>query len=311
MTDVEISGTVVHIRKVSRKLVFFDIIIGDTDAKKDRRQAIVVKAWAPGSPELVARINRGPDKLHGGDVVRVRGSYEALAGDFAAADYDVTERWSARHPTQTFSPIPPPPLVVVADGNNITAALGDNSDSERQLCKFFLNTGRCAAADSCRFHHNQSVKSARQARLDFVGAKLAARWQRHESDNFPPDTVVSSAAKRAEIFARWIAERFGGESDASCVILDVGGGRGDLSFELAVKLGLACWTLDPRPQKFRRWQLKLMRKLGSGNGSNSVGDGAGQPALLPVHRQELFSPEFFVKSGLDQSRIRLVVGKTF
>ena len=50
------------------------------------------------------------------------------------------------------------------------------------------------------------------------------------------------------------------ENLRSGVLLDIAGGRGDLAFELSFKFGLRCVIIDPRPQKFRRWQLKLMRR---------------------------------------------------
>jgi hypothetical protein len=284
MSNVEISGTVVHIRKVSRKLVFFDIVQNVADTT---RQTVVLKFW--NGPELVNRANRGPDKIHVGDVVKVIGCREE-GGDVAATDFSVTDRWSDSHSTETFCPIPPP--VMCGDRKEMVRNVSE------QMCKFFLNTGRCAAADSCRFRHSQDADSIKRDRLDFVGAKLEARRQRHEPGlEYLTDTVASSA-RRAEVFGRWILERFGGlDHLRSGVILDVGGGRGDLGFELAVKLSLPCWTVDPRPQKFRRWQLKMLR----GQGSSC--------RYPPVHKQEFFSRDFLTQCGLELDQVRLVVGE--
>ena len=304
MSLTNITGTVVHIRKVSRKLLFFDIILVESDGGEkggggETRQTVVFKAWT--GPELVDRANRGPDKLHVGDLVHVTGCWEATAagspGEFAASNFSVTERWAARHPSESFRPIPPP-----QSGGTVNVEKVGDVHGGGQLCKFFLNTGRCAAEEGCRFRHHSGDKrsSLVRDRVDYVGARLAARRQRHEAE-FPPDTRLCSAARRAEIFGGWIVERFGGAAHLrSGIILDVAGGRGDLSFELAVKLGLNCWTVDPRPQKFRRWQLKMLGAADQ-NGTNIV--------TRPVHKQEYFSRDFFAKCGLDPGLVRLVVGR--
>ena len=72
------------------------------------------------------------------------------------------------------------------------------------------------------------------------------------------------------------------------------GGRGDLSFELSLKFNLRCVIIDPRPQKFRRWQLKMIKK---------------HPELSPPrHIQGLFDETFFEKHGVDMVDVRLVIG---
>ena len=80
----------------------------------------------------------------------------------------------------------------------------------------------------------------------------------------------------------------------SGIILDVAGGRGDLSFELSSKFNLRCVIIDPRPQKFRRWQLKMIKK---------------HPEFSPPrHIQGLFDENFFEKHDVDVADVRLVIG---
>ena len=60
------------------------------------------------------------------------------------------------------------------------------------------------------------------------------------------------------------------------------------------KFGLNCVIVDPRGQKLKRWQSKLLKK---------------NPNLSPPqHIQDLFNEYFFAKHSLDTSDIRLVVG---
>ena len=67
---------------------------------------------------------------------------------------------------------------------------------------------------------------------------------------------VLGGSQRATVYANWIIEKYGLENLKKGLILDIGGGRGDLSFELATKKGLDCLVVDPRPGKLKRWQLK-------------------------------------------------------
>ena len=46
------------------------------------------------------------------------------------------------------------------------------------------------------------------------------------------DIEVASSSQRARIFSEWIVEVFGLENLRSGKVLDIAGGRGDLSFEL-------------------------------------------------------------------------------
>ena len=80
------------------------------------------------------------------------------------------------------------------------------------------------------------------------------------------------------------------------VIIDVAGGRGDLSFELATKFGLNCVIVDPREQKFKRWQFKYMKKH--------------EGVLLPTHLQQFFDEGFFVgNQHIVLGSVKLVTGR--
>ena len=117
-----ITGTVVHIRKTSKKLAFFDIEISQSDLRK----TVAVKSWE--SPESLSRAVKGKDKIHVGDQIEFRG-YQETELVFCAVSYDIVELWSDKNPQISFVPRPP-------EQKNV------NSENEL-LCKQFLNTGRC------------------------------------------------------------------------------------------------------------------------------------------------------------------------
>ena len=116
------------------------------------------------------------------------------------------------------------------------------------FCKFYLNTGRCPKS-SCKYSHSNDVSK----RVGFVKDKKEKQILNHESDGM--DDVLGSS-QRAAVYANWIVEKYGLENLKKGIVLDIGGGRGDLSFELATKRGLDCLVVDPRPGKLKRWQLK-------------------------------------------------------
>ena len=84
--------------------------------------------------------------------------------------------------------------------------------------------------------------------------KLDQKILRHENSSNLED--IHSSSQRAEVFADWIIQKFGFENLKNGKILDIAGGRGDLSFELGSKRGLDCIIVDPRPGKLKRWQIK-------------------------------------------------------
>ena len=66
--------------------------------------------------------------------------------------------------------------------------------------------------------------------------------------------VLSRGKKgRARVFANWILTKYGRDYFEGGLILDIGGGRGDLAFELATRLNIDCAVVDPRPSKKRRY----------------------------------------------------------
>ena len=177
---------------------------------------------------------------------------------FVVRDFKVIAAFRDSNPGQTFQPIPPE--------SNRTPRDGD------KICKFWLNTGKCPREGNCPFEHIQDVAQLTQLRGEFV-QKLQER--RALLGHHDLDTVVSRH-KRAELFADFILNNL--PVDTGDVVLDVAGGRGDLAFELAIKRGFVnVVTIDPRPERIKRWQRKLLVKKSD--------------SKLPRHVQGFFDEE--------------------
>eukprot|EP00092_Neocalanus_flemingeri_P015598 GFUD01016886.1.p1 GENE.GFUD01016886.1~~GFUD01016886.1.p1 ORF type:complete len:376 (+),score=90.30 GFUD01016886.1:46-1173(+) len=294
--DSSLSGTVVHIRKISKKILFFDIEnqdLAENPCSTDhssihmtstplKRTTVVLKSWECG--ESIVLATRSKSKIHVGDEVSFKGYFEN-EDTFSAKTYNIDQLWSLKSPGAVFLPKPP------ADTPTKSVKRSSSNDLDlEQSCKYFLNTGKCSKS-SCKYSHLEDKKVLTEKRVEFIKNKKEKRILVHEGD-FVCD--IASSSQRARVYAEWIVEKFGFEFLKTGMILDIGGGRGDLSFELVAKLGLDCIVVDPRPQKFKRWQLKFIKKHPS--------------CKLTKHIQDLFNKDFFDIHKVDLKSIRLVVG---
>lgn len=286
------SGTVVHIRKVSKKLAFFDIEHPEhtKNIKSENKESeigsltrttVVFKSWECGDSLVLA--TRSKDKIHVGDEVVFRGYFENK-DTFSSKRYSIIQLWSLTNPDLVFLPKPPP-------DSQVNTLKRSGSDPNIDLvCKHFLNTGNCLKS-SCKYSHPEDKKVLTERRVEFVKNKKEKQLLVHEGDIL---CDIASSSQRAKVYAEWIVEKFGLEFLKTGLILDIGGGRGDLAFELGTKLGLECIVVDPRSQKFKRWQLKFIKK---------------HPTCIKSrHIQDFFDNNFFEKHLVDVKKVRLVVG---
>ena len=293
-----ISGTVVHIRKISKKLAFFDIENTECERPSDstnkiiieesldsnlaaERVSVVFKSWECGD-NLVRAIS-SKEKIHVGDIVHFCGYFENKE-TFSVNSYEIKQFWSSISPGEDFIPRPP------ADAEVNNRKRNHSNLESDQICKHFLNTGKCLKT-SCKFLHPDDRKVLTEKRVQYVKNKKEKQLLVHES-NFQGD--IANSSQRARVYADWIVGKFGLDFLKTGKILDIGGGRGDLSFELGAKLGLDCIVVDPRPQKMKRWQVKFIKK---------------NPSCRKArHIQDIFDSCFFDRNLIDIKTVNLIVG---
>lgn len=289
MSEMEIlSGQIVHIRKLSKKMMFVDIfVINNNEVTVDKqRKKMVFKFWDLPST-MWDRTNRGKDKLHVGDTASFHGGWQDDL--FSVSSYDFITKWNEVNTTgKAFTPIPPPSNINARESLPKKLKLTKNNN----LCKYFVNTGKCETLN-CPYLHDTNSEALKNNRESFVKERIQNRILEHET-NFAGEGELTPASKRCEEFAKWIVTQYGEEYLRSGIILDVAGGRGDLAFELAVKLGFDCQIVDPRPQKLKRWQVKYLKK--------------NVNVSPPVHHTKMFEPTFFQQENIDPKTVRLVVG---
>lgn len=153
--------------------------------------------------------------------------------------FTLLSRWHDTHPGVPFQAQPARRQIV---------ARKHTSDAGRILCKYFLNTGRCAAGDACPFAHEHGTVGAAQwvsARQMSRRALCALSGNRYASD----EALMHVKGRRAEVFADWLMGIFGADAlRAGRGVLDVaGGGAGGLAFALHVLHGVPVTVVDPRP----------------------------------------------------------------
>ena len=85
--------------------------------------------------------------------------------------------------------------------------------------------------------------------------------------------------------ANWVARTFR-KDDLDKGILDVAGGRGDLSFELSMSHSLACTVVDPRPVRLNKCQHRRLSQALVAL-SSAPGYGAADIAAAAQSRQEV------------------------
>jgi len=158
-----------------------------------------------------------------------------------------------------------------------------------------MNTGRCHR-NGCPFLHHADVvaerqqytkerKQAKQQQFEqrmvstlethaaYVSqqpvvasdARRGLNREGHETVAFPAGDQAASVfvpkRMRARIFCDFLVDTFGtAVLSRGRGVIDVAGGRGEVSFELFTRRGIPSTCVDPRPTKLSREQLKYLKK---------------------------------------------------
>lgn len=112
------------------------------------------------------------------------------------------------------------------------------------VCKHWKNKGVCRMREICKFSHPVELCG-----IDKRDRMRVGTWQRKP--------VINDG--RAGVLRRWLLSTFG-ESylNSGSGILDVAGGKGEVSFELLNLNNIQCTVIDPRPLELDRFKRKLV-----------------------------------------------------
>jgi hypothetical protein len=121
-----------------------------------------------------------------------------------------------------------------------------------ELCKFWVNTGRCPLR-SCALKHVDG-EERRAARQSFIQARAEQRLRAMAVQSAAVGDATAPQGKqkkkhRARIFAQWLVDTFGAEALArGAGVLDIAGGKGEVTQHLAA-LGVPS-TVPPPPPSY-------------------------------------------------------------
>ncbi|KAK9836477.1 hypothetical protein WJX74_001270 [Apatococcus lobatus] len=127
-----------------------------------------------------------------------------------------------------------------------------------QPCKQWVNSGACPKGAACQYCHPYGDELI-SLRRQWVSERQQHRQKLAHNEGNPHVHDAASRHQRAAIFSRWLLDTFGRELLEQGPVLDIAGGpRGELAFELE-QLGIRSVTVDPRPQKLSKKQLKRLK----------------------------------------------------
>lgn len=300
-----VEGQVCHMRKLSKRLLFVDLRqLGSVAAvyTGQPKLEVMLKEAQVGAEEMVEL--RRAVKL--GDEVQVTGRVERCTrqGDLVllATAVRFVCKWAKANPGCSFTPDP-----IGSRGGKPTKRQrvdSDATDGEQEsapaflanqaspnvevgvaagLCKFFINQGICKR-DNCPYRH-VAADCLAVTRSAWVADRKASRLDaaRLEGDPHENETKKDKAA-RASQFAEFLLAEYGEATlKSGSGVVDVAGGRGDLSFELHCRRGIRTTLIEPRPQKLTKAQRKHFKaqrrkQEAQGQGGNHAGLGVNADA---------------------------------
>ena len=110
--EMDLIGQAVHIRNVSKKLMFIDILekLQSEDMYQNilnsKRITVMMKYTICGQ-NVIDSARTSNSKIHVGDVVKFAGAYETNDKQiFIASSFNILTRWIEINPNKHFDPIP-------------------------------------------------------------------------------------------------------------------------------------------------------------------------------------------------------------
>ncbi|CAO3599836.1 unnamed protein product [Absidia cylindrospora] len=179
-------------------------------------------------------------------------------------------------------------------------------------CKYWLNQRKCYRMDTCPFQH-PTGPDFEKAREIWVQERLEIR-KIITADPDDPHKDKKPHALRALIFAQWIhtslvpklVRSSSSQGKKKTTVLDVAGGKGDVSMFLCHAFGLPSTVVEPNVRKQPNYWFTRLRRLmekhinGNGNGDDDDDDNATTkrsqpwpyPDIKPVFMPTLLDDAF-------------------
>eukprot|EP00892_Ulva_mutabilis_P010120 jgi/Ulvmu1/7480/UM037_0023.1 len=142
------------------------------------------------------------------------------------------------------------------DGLAIQVARGAASVAD--LCKEFVNGGSCPRGQACKYVHPHP-EDVSAVRCLWLSARKQEKQARSHMLGDPHAFDSLKKSQRAAELAKWIVQTYGREwLNGGSGVLDVAGGRGELSFELQHVHQVQVSLVEPRP--WAAWKLSKRQR---------------------------------------------------
>ncbi|KAI8143607.1 hypothetical protein BJV82DRAFT_514989 [Fennellomyces sp. T-0311] len=249
-----IQGQIRHRRKLGKDLFFIDVLVSETNSKE---QILFRSDDGSMTRENVQDIYRS---ARPGSIVRATVGLPTNPKE--SCSYKV---WQSNEPLvmielyndpKTF--VSDPPLGSKGPKETVTRQDGSQKQKSQMYCKFWINQRECVRLPNCPYIH-PSEEEYEQARKEWIDERLTIRKvTTHDPED--PHTSKKSHAMRAMVFAQWIHETFGDILKGGMGVLDVAGGKGDVSMFLSHAFDIPTTVVEPEIRKRpNHWYVRLRR----------------------------------------------------
>eukprot|EP01064_Diplonema_japonicum_P007975 TRINITY_DN15555_c0_g2_i1.p1 TRINITY_DN15555_c0_g2~~TRINITY_DN15555_c0_g2_i1.p1 ORF type:complete len:465 (+),score=122.88 TRINITY_DN15555_c0_g2_i1:63-1457(+) len=274
---IQVEGVVVSIRRLSKKLFFFDIIeldslLNGAEYKDTYLEAIVSCQTVPDLDEIqrmrrqvvttqTTRMVGYPERNKKGVIV------------IHAVQLVVTHMFDTENSTGNTRAVVHNRIVdkkkdatllkvqqfITVDQSLKKPLGGVKGPCRVPLCKVWWK-GRCIKGESCNLRHSYANDAEREKFEELAMRSKAASQREVNSEDPHGEGGKFMSSKRATIFAEWIIEQYGKEGlKKGTGVLDIAGGNGAVTFEFHVKNNVPCTLVDPRPQKLVKAHRRYLR----------------------------------------------------
>jgi len=272
----QVIGQIVHARKCNKSFFFLDVRV-DEQLKctvlfrsDDPREQLPQRL---SDSELAAQWR----KVRRGDTICLQvfdpSQEEVSRRDhfvYQAADFTVLTAWSGH------VPFPPEPAMGFKQSDvashprqqpeakaDTAVAITPTSDqvSWEDYCKFWINSHRCLKKDCQKKHPTGEEYASVQAM--WVKERTQARRERSKMQD-DPHAISSKVphSRRALIFCRWLVHTFGKDYlNSGTGVLDVAGGKGEISLFLTHMFGIRSTVVEPKVRKDKSYQRRNLMEV--------------------------------------------------
>ncbi|KAI8982180.1 hypothetical protein BDF20DRAFT_834824 [Mycotypha africana] len=141
-------------------------------------------------------------------------------------------------------------------GANNSTANGPSIHKSNVACKYWINKNICHKGKDCKFQHPVGEDFVK-ARKEWLEERERARKQA-TFDPEDPHTSKKPHGMRALIFVDWLLKNF--QLTDKDHVLDVAGGKGEISMFLSRGFGIPATVVDPKVRKTPPYWLTRLRR---------------------------------------------------